>query len=418
MSRTKKYFSTICPFAILILLMGVFPTWALSSQGKNEVEAIHAAQVLLFKCDSVDEVEQMLKRLKSAGVDTIIVRVFQNRYDRVYRFIKPKHKVGVYFQTEHAPVVGDILSTVISISRKQGLKVFAWMTTRQCDWVVEKHPRWVDKKYDFKSREYIADKKVDLFHPEAQKYFTSLYRDLAMYDIDGILFQDDLVYRYTEGFSPAATRAFSQETLIKADPSLLYKKIVNRAGKYYAVEFSTQFWDWVRWKNRSILKFTHVLVQNMKQLNPTLKIALNLYYETVMEPKNGLAWLAQDFQESLKYDFDYFSVMAYHLQVQKEHKLTDSQVIQKMETLASRLVEWLDNPSRALIKLQVKDWKTGKREYGQRLEKVFQAVTEKGKTSLAFIPCDKNTPLQTIERYFKPKKKIAQYRGSVSTSNN
>ncbi len=368
---------------------------------KKSLKPIYAAQVLLFQCESVSEVDRMLERLKNAGVDTVIVRVFQNRYDRFYKFAQRNHKVGVYFKSRTAPVVDDVLSTVISLSRRHGLKVFAWMTTRQTDWIVEKYPAWLDKRYDFKTGKYITIKKIDLFNKEAQKVLLEMYRDLASYDIDGILFQDDLVYRYTEGYSLSAQKAFESETSLRADPSLFYKKIVQRSGKHYGTEYSPQFWDWVRWKNRSLLKFAETISKAMKQKRPAIKTVLNLYYEAIMDSRNGLAWLAQDFKESLNYDFDYFSVMAYHLQVKKALALTDSEMYSRLETLAARLTEWLDNPARAVIKVQMKDWKSGRMESSENLDKVFKAITQQGKTSLAFIPCEKDTPLETIERYFK-----------------
>ena len=401
--------------AVLVLILALFFGYGKTAEGEETpplpetVTPIHAAQILLFKSTSLKEIEEMLERLKEAGTDTLLFRVFQNRHDRFHGFAEKKNKVGVYFNSSTAPVVDDALSKILPLAKKHGLKVFAWMTTRQTDWLLEKHPEWADQKYDFKSKKFSKDQKIDLFHPEARRVLLNIFRDLAAYEIDGILFQDDLVYRYTEGFSPEARKAFARETSHAADPHLFYKRIVPRSGKLYATEFSPVFWDWVRWKNRSLLKFADEISRTMKETRPSLKIALNLYYETVMEQKNGLAWLAQDFQESLRYSFDYFSVMAYHLQVKKALGLTDQQVVARMGTLAERLVNWLDNPARALIKIQVKDWESGKPESAKELEKVFQAVTQAGKTSLAFVPCDQDAPLKTIRRFFKPENRLAEY---------
>lgn len=392
--------------------------WAYDSTGKRSIEPVHAAQILLFQCESTAEVDDMLARLKLAGVDTIILRVFQNRHDRPYKFAQPKHKTGVYFKTDNAPVVDDVLEKVLPIAHKHGLKVFAWMTSRQTDWMTKKFPAWRDKKYDFKSRKDVTLDKIDLFNEDAQRLLLEVYRDLAAYDIDGILFQDDLVYRYTEGFSAKAKKAFENEMKGKVDPNTFYKKIVQRKKKYFAVEFYPRFWEWVRWKNRSILKFANRLSNAMKEKNPSIKTALNMYYETVMDTENGLAWLAQDFQESLKYDFDYFSVMAYHLQVKKALNLSYPQVYKEMETLSQRLIQWLDNPARAIVKVQIRDWQTGRLEKTERLKKVFHAITKNGKTSLAFIPCDKNTPLKTVQQYFKPERELARYEGPIRTSSN
>ena len=84
-----------------------------------------AAQVLLFKCRSYEEVEERIMELKEAGVNTLIFRSFQNRGDRFYGFARPKYKVGVYFETEHAPVVDPLLAKIVSIGHRHGLRVFA-----------------------------------------------------------------------------------------------------------------------------------------------------------------------------------------------------------------------------------------------------------------------------------------------------
>jgi len=374
---------------------------------KDQLRPIHAAQILLFQCASLAEVDAMLGRLKDAGVDTVIMRVFQNRFDRFYRFARPRNTTGVYFRTQKAPVVDDLLSLVIPLCRRHGLKIFAWMTTRRCDWLIRDHPDWLDRRYDFKTRKFYPLNKVDLFNPGAEEYLRGLYRDLASNDIDGILFQDDLVYRYTEGYSAQSRKAFQRETALKASPALFYKKIVQRSGKYFATGYTPEFWAWARWKNRSVLRFADGISRAVKEIRPSIKVSLNLYYEAVMDPKNGLAWLAEDFRASLRYDFDYFSIMAYHLQIKKALGLTDVQVRHRLETLATRLTHWLDNPARAMIKIQVRDWKTGRRERGRDLEKIFQAVTSQGETSLAFIPCEKDTPLETIQSYFKRARDVA-----------
>ena len=87
------------------------------------------AQVSYFEGKSLEEVEKRVKDLKDAGGDRIILRVFQNKGDRKYKFVTAHHEEGVYFKTEYAPVVDDILGKVSEIVHQNGLELFAWMTT-------------------------------------------------------------------------------------------------------------------------------------------------------------------------------------------------------------------------------------------------------------------------------------------------
>ena len=44
--------------------------------------------------------------------------------------LTPSHEEGVYFKTEYAPVVDDLLGKLAEIVHRNGLEIFAWMTTR------------------------------------------------------------------------------------------------------------------------------------------------------------------------------------------------------------------------------------------------------------------------------------------------
>ena len=53
---------------------------------------------------------------------------------------------------------------------------------------------------------------VDLFNDETTERLEGLYSDLASYDdIDGILFQDDLIWKHNEGFRAAGRGPYRQE---------------------------------------------------------------------------------------------------------------------------------------------------------------------------------------------------------------
>ena len=59
-------------------------------------------QASYFEGKTFEEMEKRVKELKIAGVNTIILRVFQNRGDRMYPFVTGRREEGVYFKTESA----------------------------------------------------------------------------------------------------------------------------------------------------------------------------------------------------------------------------------------------------------------------------------------------------------------------------
>ena len=168
--------------------------------------------MLLFRGTTPAEIEANLARLKDAGVTTVFVRVFQNRGDRpLFYGGRPTAAVGVYFPTAAAPVVADNLAVVSAACRRLGLSVYAWMTTRACDWLLEERPDLADLRYDSAAGKVLPAGRLNIFHPVVRRRLTAVFRDLARADIDGVLFQDDLVLKAGEGFSPEAIEAYLED---------------------------------------------------------------------------------------------------------------------------------------------------------------------------------------------------------------
>jgi len=134
-------------------------------------------------------VEKRITDLKKAGIDTLILRVFQTKGDRMYPFANPRYEEGVYFRTEYAPVVDDLLGKMTEMAHRNGLDIFAWMTTRYADYGVDENSDLRCVRYNFETKRMEASRGFSLFHPEALKRLQGLFRDLGRYPIDGSSFR-------------------------------------------------------------------------------------------------------------------------------------------------------------------------------------------------------------------------------------
>ena len=135
--------------AAVSLLVPLITPWAARADDWTAPPPLRVAQVLLFDGATPADVEANLARLKEAGVDTVFVRAFQNRGDRpLIRASRPGAAVGVYFPTDAAPVVADHLAVVSAACRRLGLSVYAWMTTRACDWMLEQDPDLSELRFE------------------------------------------------------------------------------------------------------------------------------------------------------------------------------------------------------------------------------------------------------------------------------
>jgi len=353
----------------------------------SRTRRLSAVQVLFFDCKTLEEVETEVAALKKAGVNTLIFRVFQNRGDRIYPFAKGKAKSGVYFKTSRAPVVDDLLGDMVEIGHRHGVDVYAWMTTRYADYGVEDMGRWQAGGYDLESGKYERAKGLNLFHPGVRKHLLGLYEDLAGYKIDGILFQDDLVLRHTEGFSQEAREAYALKFGGMPAPSSLYNGVYkDKGGRYRVGSYSDEFWEWSRWKNEKILDLAEGIMRHVKGIRPDMKFAINMMYEAALKPDKALAWLSQDLDAAVERGFDYYALMAYHRQMGEELSVSGDELAVIMGRLVEETLKRVGDPDRALIKLQIADWKTGEViPYGE-MKGILGSVRNSGATSLAFVP--------------------------------
>jgi len=376
----------------------------ISSQAKGMKRRI-CSQVFDFDGKNLGEVEKKVKQLKNAGVDTIIVRAFQNKGDRIYKFATPLHEEGVYFKTEYAPVVDDILGKVAEIVHRNGLDLFAWMTTRYANYGSDGNPEYRCKSYNFATKKMELAKGFNLFHPDVVKRLEGLFRDLGRYPIDGILFQDDLILRHNEDFSSDANKAFLKEFGYAPHPDLFYiDPYKSDSGKYYVKAYTERFWTWANWKNRWLMNVAKRLMKAARESNPNLKFGINLYYESVLNHSNAVGWFSQSLSEALASDFDYYAVMAYHRQTMKELHMEEREVLDLMAEVTGKALKAVRDPAKVLMKVQILDWKGYEVIPKKEVDQVLTKILEQGNVSLAFVPYIGQFPLASLKgKWTSPK---------------
>jgi biofilm PGA synthesis lipoprotein PgaB len=361
------------------------------------------AQVSSFEGKSLEELEKRVQALKQAGVNTIVFRVFQNRGDRFYKFVTARHEEGVYFKTDHAPVVEDILGRVAEIVHRNGLDIFAWITTRYADYCFDGSPEYRCRSYNFETKQMELARGFSLFHPEVLKRLAGLFRDLGRNPIDGILFQDDLILKHNEDFSSEANQAFLKEFGYMPHPDLFYvHPYRSESGKYFVKEYTDRFMVWANWKNRWLMKVAKQLMEAARESNRNLQFALNLYFEAVINGSKGTVWFSQNLSEALKTGFDYYAVMAYHRQAMKDLKIELKEAVDLMGEATRKAVETVGDPSRVLMKLWILDWEKFDVLPRQEIEEILTAVLNHGEVSLAFVPYVDRFPIHSLKEKWSP----------------
>ncbi|MFQ5587116.1 MAG: poly-beta-1,6-N-acetyl-D-glucosamine N-deacetylase PgaB, partial [Thermodesulfobacteriota bacterium] len=247
------------------------------------------------------------------------------------------------------------------------------------------------KGYDISSGNLVRCRGMDLFNDEVLHHLEGLYADLARYDLDGILFQDDLVLRHTEGFGMYAEAYYRREAGLELVPSEMYR--VDGEGDVY---YTPKFWTWASWKNRRILEVARRLMRVVKRERPETEFAINLMYETLSNPRYALAWLSQDISAATREGFDYYAVMAYHRQMESELGEDRIRIKALIEDMTSDAVQIVGDPRKVLIKLQSIDWETSYPIADGEIYDLLERVGRVKGVSLALFPYRTDIPLRNF----------------------
>jgi biofilm PGA synthesis lipoprotein PgaB len=355
---------------------------------------LRLAQV--FRLPEPEALDSFLDALKTAGFDTIAVRAFHHPGDRYHGGVREEtaaaQKTGVYYDSALAPVVANVLLPAMQRMHEKGFQVWAWMPTRGAGWDFPNKRDMLEYRYNFRTRQMERGDGLDIFHPSVDSYLRALYGEMAhALPLDGVLLQDDLVLRHDTGFGPYVEMAYFEAAGRSLRPGDLYASVDLR-GERPVVRYTGAFYEWKKFQAGRILSLALSLREEVRAARPSAVMALNVYYDSVLMPENGLAWLAQDVENWAKSPMEYFAVMAYHRQIQSELKLSSAvDVMACLAEMRRHSERWFGNGARLLWKLQAKDWESGAFVPAVEIQSM-KKVLDDGACSFAVAPVEADWP--------------------------
>ncbi|MCX6557670.1 MAG: hypothetical protein NTW95_09625 [Candidatus Aminicenantes bacterium] len=268
--------------------------------------------------------------LRAQGFAKLIVRVFSD----------DEKNGGLYFANSSFKVVRPLLDDWAPRFGRNEVGLWAWMGGRFFKWFNDS--RYLDLEWQDGHRRIIP--KLDLFNPDAERIIVTMFSELARKPVQGILIQDDLVLRRSEGFSNWGKACFARATGWPADEHLM------------AQGNSVQSRAWERLKCERVAQLLDRIIVACKALNPQLKIGMNLHYEIPLAPEQGRSWYAHDLPALAASSLDYFYLMAYQRQIQSELNLNEADNKDYFARMTAAALQCFG--SRLVVKLQVRDWQT------------------------------------------------------------
>ncbi len=272
--------------------------WVRNANYTDDARTTKAAHIDLDYIYDADPVQQeknlgdLLDRIKNLGVNTVYLQAFAD----------PDANGAadyVYFPNRNIPMRADLFNRVswqIS-TRTQVKRIYAWMP--MIAWQLpENNPAVKDTVVTLQvdpTHLNMGYPRLSPFSPKARTVIKEIYEDLAKSAyIDGILFHDDVTLSDYEDDSSAAHEQYKKWGLSQ-------DVIQIRADK-------KQFAKWTQLKTDYLDEFAMQLAQIVRNEQPGLKTARNLYAQVALN-KDAQEWYAQSLHESIKH-YDYTAIMA------------------------------------------------------------------------------------------------------------
>jgi len=372
-------------FCLLIVLTLALPCPPVEARSPDpSPPGIKAVQVIILETPSLKTFPSQLRRWKEAGFDTVILRAFHVAGDRPHgpaANLVREGSQGVYFPTDEAPVIMDLVSPFAAMCHEVGMKAFAWMVTRDARFGNARLP--AEMVYDPPSGTIRPVPRLDILDPMVLEYLERLFADLARTGIDGILLQDDLSSRMAEGFSKGNIRRYMLETGAAVKPYLYLARASGGAGES-RLTAAGGFDSWVAWKTRQLVRAARRLEDTVDKTAPGTPLAMNQMYEALTDPPNGRLWLSQDLRLSLDDGPRYAALMLYHRQMQEELGTGPAETLDLIGRSLEELGRKVAMP-RVILKFQSADWATGDPIPAADLLGTLRTAGD-GKWSVAIVP--------------------------------
>lgn len=278
----------------------------------------------------------------------------------------------VYFPNRYLPVRADLFNRVAwqIQTRTQVSRVYAWMPLLAWD-LPASNPvsRDIVVTQLAKEGEHLdmGYHRLSPFSAEARQTIEGIYTDLAKsVPFNGILFHDDTTLSDYEDASPDAIKAYVAVGL----PADL-QQIRNN---------DTELQKWTAFKTQYIDDFAMQLAGRVRQYQPFLLTARNLYAQVALKPY-AENWYSQSLEQSLKrYDFTAIMAMPYMEQVSDQQKF--------YHDILSRVKQYPDGVKKTVFELQSVNWRNNQKIPSEEMAATIHSLYQQGVMHVAYYPDD------------------------------
>lgn len=360
---------------------------------------------LLRQPASYDGIEQPLERVihvdldyvydddplvQEANLSKLLDRIYRLHPSTVYlqAFSDPDGDGvadALYFPNRNMPMRSDLFTRVAwQLQTRVGVRVFAWMPVMAFK-LPAAHPAATHLVQTMPGAPASASRnrylRLSPFDPVARQTITEIYEDLGKHAIfAGVLFHDDATLSDYEDASPAALAVYRDQWKLKG--SLQDIRNDPQARR-----------NWTTQKTAYLNAFTLHLASTLRNYQPALQTARNIYAQPVLNP-DAEDWFAQTLPSFLA-AYDYTAIMAMpYMEGAADPTLWLDQLMNKVNQTPGAL-------RTTVFELQSRDWKTGQPIPTKVLAAQMRQLHSAGARNLGYYPDDFHSN-QPEEKIIKP----------------
>ncbi len=308
---------------------------------------------------------RLVERIKRYNINAVFLQAFADPEGRGVA-------EAVYFPNRHLPMRADLFNRAAWQLRTRGMaKVYAWMPVLAFKFPESSsiQPRTVAAVPGTSAVEIeTRPRRLSPFDPAARRMILDVYEDLAKHAaFAGVLFHDDGVLGDDEDASDDAIQVYTHDwglpssiAAIRADPRL-----------------SRQ---WSERKSAALNEFTLELAAKLREYQPALLTARNIFARPVLDPESEL-WFAQSYTHFIQ-DYDYTVIMAMPFMENAPHPLA------WLKRLEQQVAQTPNGLARTVFELQTRDWRTGKPVPDRVLTDQIRLLQRGGALHLGYYPDD------------------------------
>jgi len=361
-----------------ILIQGNMSTNALAQEIKNRElnlndnnrpqKIMHVDLDYIYDPDPQQEernLSHLLDRINGMGVNTVYLQAFSDPDANGSADM-------VYFPNRHIPMRADLFNRVAwqIQTRTSVQRLYAWMPMLAWE-LPNTNPvaNELVQTEQAKAGEHLNMGYIRLspFSPKTRQTIKEIYQDLAKSTpFDGLLFHDDVTLSDYEDASPQALAAYTQQGLTTD-----LAKIRNN---------DADLQKWTAYKTRYLDDFAMELANEVRQYQPYLMTARNLYAQVAL---NAYAenWYAQSLEQSLnRYDFTAIMAMPYMEKVDQPEQFYSN--------ILNRLKKYPNGIKKSVMELQAVNWRNDQKIPSEEMAATIKSLYQQGAMHIAYYPDD------------------------------